>query len=175
MHSGYVIYVVDCETTGLDPVQNDVIEVSACRVLFDQGEIHRLQNTWHLKALNAATIEERALAINGHKREDILHITKFGREKYKDPQEVISDIELWIMEDGVSAVDRIFAGQNPKFDINALRELWRKVGSYDTFPFILNNDNRVIDTKQIATLFDVCVGKRRKYYNLSSLVKSFAY
>ena len=51
--------------------------------------------------------------------------------------------------------------------------MWRKVGSYDTFPFILNNDNRVIDTKQIATLFDVCIGKRRKYYNLSSLVKSF--
>jgi DNA polymerase III epsilon subunit-like protein len=174
MIPGYVIYVIDCETTGLDAVKNDVIEISACRLTSDEGSNYtREQSTWRLKALDPSTIEDKALAINGHNRDDIMHLTKFGKENYKEPADVISEIELWVMEDGMSAMDRVFVGQNPKFDIDALRELWRKAGSYDTFPFALENNNRVLDTKQIATLFDLCVGKRRRYYNLTSLVKSF--
>ncbi|HVI41037.1 MAG TPA: 3'-5' exonuclease [Anaerovoracaceae bacterium] len=174
MSDGYVIYVCDTETTGLDPVENDVIEISACRLTFDsEGKPTTEQKTWLLKALNPKSIQDEALAINGHKREDICHMSKYGKENYKLPADVASDFELWIMEDGVSSMDRIFAGQNPNFDIQALQELWKKVGSPGTFPFSLENGNRVIDTKQIATLWDLCVGKRRLYYNLSSLVKAF--
>lgn len=170
----YILYVIDTETTGLDPIENDVIEISICRLVFDEkGKPSTDQKTWLLKALNAKTIQDEALKINGHLRENILHLTKFGKENYLLPADVVSDIELWITDDNMSSVDRIFAGQNPQFDINALRQLWSKVGTAGTFPFALENSNRVIDTKQIATLFDVCVGKRRLYYNLSSLVKAF--
>lgn len=174
MNNGYVIYVCDTETTGLDAVLNDVIEISMCRVNMDaEGTVETEQKTWLLKALDAKTIQDEALAINGHKREDILHLSKFGKENYRLPAEVVAEIELWMMDDNVSAVDRIFAGQNPNFDINALKELWRKVDSPTTFPFAVENNNRVIDTKQIVTLFDLCIGKRRLYYNLSALVKAF--
>lgn len=174
MNNGYVIYVCDTETTGLDAVLNDVIEISMCRVNMDaEGKVETEQKTWLLKALDAKTIQDEALAVNGHKREDILHLSKFGKENYRLPAEVVAEIELWMMDDNVSAVDRIFAGQNPNFDINAMKELWRKVGSPTTFPFAVENNNRVIDTKQIVTLFDLCIGKRRLYYNLSALVKAF--
>lgn len=171
--NGYVIYVTDTETTGLDAIANDVIEISMCRVIYENGKASQEQKTWLLKAMNPKTISDEALRVNGHQRDDILHLTKHGKENYMLPTQVVAEIELWVMDDNVSATDRIFAGQNPNFDISALQELWNKVGSPTTFPFALENNNRVIDTKQIATFIDLCTGRRRQYYNLSSLVKAF--
>jgi DNA polymerase III epsilon subunit-like protein len=171
--SGYVIYVIDTETTGLVS-ECDVIEISANRLSFDNNsEVKSEQKTWLLKALNPKTITDEALAVNGHKREDILHLTKFGKENYKDPAEVIADFELWIMEDNVSVMDRVFAGQNPNFDITMLQALWSRLDSLNTFPFNVERGNRVLDTKQLVLFFDICTEKRRNYYNLASLVKSF--
>lgn len=172
MIEGYVIYVIDCETTSLDTLNGDVVEISAARLIpRDNGSYEEEQRTWLLKALNPKAITDEALKINGHVREDILCLTKEGKEKYKHPLDVVNDIELWMMDDNVSSMDRIFAGQNPFFDIEALKHLWKKVGKND-FPFAIENNNRVIDTKQMVVLFDVCTGKRRKYYNLSNLVKA---
>lgn len=169
-----VCYITDTETTGLSAKDNDVIEISMCRLIPNGSSYTEEQKTWLLRAINPKTIQEEALKINGHKREDILHLTKFGKENYRIPTDVVSEIEDWILTDNVSAVDRIFAGQNPKFDIDALMELWKRCGrpNEDDFPFMLQNGNRVIDTKQIVTLFDACTGRRRKLYNLSALVKA---
>ncbi len=168
----YIIYIVDTETTGLDPVKNDVIEISMCRLILGQ-EDKREQKTWLIKAMNAETVEDEALAINHHDRSEILWLNKAGREKYKLPSDVIVEVENWVAEDGVSAIDRIFAGQNPVFDVQALTELWRKAGSPETFPFALESNSRILDTKQLATIIDLCTGHRRRYYNLSTLIKSF--
>lgn len=170
----FVIYCIDTETTGLDSELNDVVEISMCRFSIINGDVvNREQKTWMLRALNPASISEEALAVNGHNRQDILGLTKFGKENYIDPSLVLPEIELWIMSDGVSSLDRIFAGQNPQFDIDALQALWRKVGSADSFPFAVERGNRIIDTKQLAIFIDICTGRRRKFYNLSSLVKAF--
>ena len=169
--NGYVIYVCDTETTGLDNKECEVIELSMCRLIpHDDGSYEEDQRTWCLKAMNPKAIQDDALAINGHKREDILHLTPYGRETYKDPKDVIAEVEMWMMDDNVSSMDRIFAGQNPKFDIDFMEPLWKKNGS--DFPFSIGNGNRTIDTKQVVTLFDICTGRRRKSYNLSSLVKA---
>ncbi len=172
MDSGYIIYVVDTETTGLSAKENDVIEISMCRFTMDDLD-NKEQKTWYLKALNPTTIQDEALAVNNHKREDILHLTKFGRDTYQEPDKVVADIERWVMTDNMSAMDRIMGGQNVQFDVNALRELWKRVDCYDTFPFDLRKGNRVIDTKMFATAIDLCTGRRRRHYNLSTLVKSF--
>jgi DNA polymerase III epsilon subunit-like protein len=136
-------------------------------------EVTRDQKTWYLKAMSPETIEDEALAINHHNKSDILWLTKAGKDKYRLPSDVVVEIENWIAEDGLSSLDRIFAGQNPQFDVNALTELWRKTGSPETFPFLLTNNSRIIDTKMLAAMIDVCTGKRRRYYNLGTLVKSF--
>ena len=175
MNEGYVIYVCDTETTGLNAIENDVIELSMFRLLpQNDGSYEEQQRTWLLKAVNPKTISDEALSKNGHKREDILHLSKFGKENYLLPQDVVDQIEAWMMEDNVSAIDRVFAGQNPKFDVDFLKELWKRCGRLtdDEFPFMIGNGNRLIDTKQIVVLFDICTGRRRKHYNLSSLVKA---
>jgi DNA polymerase III epsilon subunit-like protein len=170
--NGYIIYVVDTETTGLDTEKNEVIEISASRFSMADPD-NREQKTWYLKALSPETIQDRALDINKHKREDILHMTEFGRETYRDPLEVVTDFECWVMDDDMSAMDRIMAGQNIEFDIKMLKALWKRQDSETTFPFNLDRGDRTIDTKMLATAIDLCTGRRRRYYNLSTLVKSF--
>jgi len=158
-----VIYCCDTETTGLDADKNDVIEVSFWRSSDND------QKTWFLTPLAPMNIEDKALKINGHKKEDILHKTAKGRETYREPDEVLAEIECWIMTDGVAIEDRVFMGQNPDFDLNFLRKTWAKVGCEDTFPF----GRMYLDTIQLATFIDVCLDKKRPYYNLSALVKDF--
>ena len=169
----YILYVCDTETTGQDPQKHDVIEVSFWRIdsKILSGEKIELneQKTWYLTPLNSQAIEEKALYINKHKREDILHQTTEGRELYKNPHETIDEIEAWIMDDDVSLDDRVFIGQNPKFDYDFLVELWKKTGNENSFPF----SPFILDTIQIARMIDVCMGKKRSRYNLGSLVKDF--
>lgn len=172
----YVQYVCDVETTGTDPEKHDVIELCFWRV----GDAE--SKTWWLKPLSPETIEEEALQVNNHKLEDILWKTKEGREKYKIPNEILPEIEMWLMEDGAAAEERVFVGQNPDFDYQFLLNLWRKAGSEDNFPFGYwiegrggkrRNQGLIIDTIQLARLIDICTGKKRGRYGLGALVKAF--
>jgi DNA polymerase III epsilon subunit-like protein len=159
----FVIYVIDTETTGLDKNENDIIEVSFYRLSDNE------QKTWCIKPQNESAISDKALQVNGHKKEDILHKTAFGIETYRQPAEVISEIEAWIMCDGVAIEDRVFLGQNSNFDYDFMKSLWAKADSKDTFPF----GNFIVDMIHLTKLIDMCTGKRRKRYNLASLVKDF--
>ena len=168
----YSYYVCDTETTGLDPEKNDTIEICLWRLGDAQSR------TWCLRPLNPETIEDKALKINKHKREDILGLTKDGKEKYLLPDDVLPQIEEWIMEDGASAEERVFIGQNPEFDYKFLYNLWKKTGHPEDFPFgYWRNENEnigfTIDTIQIARFIDLLLGKKRKYYNLGGLVSAF--
>lgn len=172
----YVQYVIDVETTGVNPEKHDIIEVCFWRL----GDAE--SKTWWLTPLSPENIEEEALQINKHLREDILHQTKEGREKYKHPSEVLPEIEMWLMEDGAAAEERVFIGQNPMFDYEFLLALWRKMKAEKEFPFgywIPNRDGTernqgyIIDTMQLARLIDVCTGKKRARYGLGALVKDF--
>lgn len=171
---GYTVYVIDTETTGTDHTIHDIIELSACRLIPVGDSYKEEQRTWLIKATHPATITDKALQINGHKREDIIHLTKEGRKKYLLPEVFLEQFEEWVMEDNVSSIDRIFSGQHPTFDLLFLKELYKRLGKIDDndFPFFVENNNRILDTKQIMIFFDICTGRRRKYYNLSALVKA---
>lgn len=178
--SGYVIYVNDTETTGLMAAEkkgleilDDVIEISMLRLQQKNSKYERDQKTWYLKPLNPKAISDDALRVNKHKKEDILWLTEYGKQTYREPKEVLPEIESWMMEDEVSAKDRIFVAQNADYDVNAMEALWEKLGCKNSFPFDLAKGNRKLDTIQIALLVDLCCGERRDFYNLGSLVKSF--
>ena len=167
----YILYVCDTETTGFEVDKHEIIELSLIRVnLSDKTES---QKTWLIRALNPSTISEEALKKNGHKREDILHQTDFGKKNYIAPEKAIEEIEQWISLDMASAHDRIFAGQNPEFDFKHIEALWKKYNAMDMFPFSTGINKLIIDTKQIAIFIDICMGFKREKYNLVSLVKDF--
>ena len=84
----YIIYVVDTETTGFDPIENDIIELSMRRFSILEPEKQEAK-TWLLKAMNPSSISDEALAINNHKREDIVHQSEFGKANYLLPSIVI--------------------------------------------------------------------------------------
>src|SRR2546428_220692 len=121
----FQIYVADTETTGLDSIKNDIIELSIYHINQER------QKTWFLRAVHPETAQPDALRINGHKLEDISHKTAEGKEKYKEPKDVIIDIENWMMEDGASPDEKILCGQNITFDENFLQRLWKDNGSSD--------------------------------------------
>lgn len=169
----YVIYVQDTETTGFEPGIHEVIELSLLRLSRIEGGWAEEQKTWLLKALKPDTIQDDALSKNGHKKEDILCQTQYGKENYKLPSDVILDIEDWVAQDKMSAHDRVFAGQNPLFDFNHMVALWDSCDAADTFPWVTGHNKLLVDAKQIALFFDICMGRKRERYNLSSLVKSY--
>lgn len=159
----YVIYVTDVETTGLDDRVGDVIELSMHRLSDD------VQKTWCLTPFNPNNIDPDSLRINGHKREDILHQTREGRERYLDPNQVIVEVENWMLEDGVPATQRIMAGQNVAFDRSFLEQHWIKGQCKDSFPF----GRRTIDTMNIEFFMDMCRGKFAEGYSLNNLTKKY--
>jgi hypothetical protein len=161
--NSYTLYVCDTETTGLDPAKNDVIEVSFYRL--SDG----VQKTWQIKPTNFNNIETDALRVNGHKKEDITHQTKFGRETYKEASEAIIEIENWLFDDNMPAANRIIVGQNAAFDKEMLQQLWSKCNSKDSFPF----GRRVMDTMQIEFFLDWCKNTIAEGYSLNNLVKKY--
>lgn len=158
-----IVYCIDTETTGFDPIHNDVIEIAMWRLSDDDNK------SWLIQALNESTISDKALNINGHIKEDILIKTAFGKENYKHPSDVIIDIENWIVSDGATIEERVFLGQNPKFDFDFLTAMWKKQNTEETFPFKGN----LLDTIQLVRFIDFCTGKIRASYSLGNLIKDF--
>jgi DNA polymerase III alpha subunit (gram-positive type) len=169
----YIIYVQDTETTGLIPKVNEIIELSFIRLTKTESGFESDQKTWLFKAYDPSNIQDDALAINGHKKEDILWQTPYGRENYKKREDAIIEIEDWIAEDKMSAHDRVFAGQNPMFDFEHMMALWGNCNSIDTFPFLTGHNKLIVDTKHLALFFDICAGRKREKYSLGNLIKAF--
>lgn len=158
------IYCLDVETTGLDPLKNEVIELSIKRM--SNGE----QKTWFLRPKRIDCIDPGALRINHHVMEDLLHKTKEGREKYKDQGDMLVEIEEFLNNDGMPSKNRLPMGQNVAFDMVFLRQLWSSNDTADTFPF----GHHVLDTMQIAFALDYAKDKEnmKESYSLNALTKA---
>lgn len=171
----YEIYILDGETTGMDAQKNDLIELCMWRLGDEESK------TWRMKPKNPGAIRSEALRINGHKLEDLLHQTDYGRQTYLEQAKVLPEIEMWVMNDNEAAENRVIVGQNPKFDLDFMIATWQKNNSEDTFPFgywIGTGEDRrhvckVFDTLNLVELIDVIIGKHRPRYNLANLAKDF--
>jgi DNA polymerase III epsilon subunit-like protein len=163
LENQFKLYVLDTETTGLDPLRHEIIELSMYRINDDQ------QKTWYLKPRNPDFAEPDALRINGHKIEDLKHSTAESKEKYQDPAKAVIDIENFCNEDFGSSDARIMVGQKISFDLNFLQALWKQENAADTFPW--GSRPHMIDTKQLQLFIDLVKKEKSEYYNLGSLVE----
>jgi DNA polymerase III epsilon subunit-like protein len=163
MHN-YVFYGIDTETTGLDPVKNDIIELSIYRLSDD------VQRTWFLKPINFDNIEIAALRVNHHKLEDLRGQTQYGRDTYQDPKQAIVEIENWLFEDNVDTANRCLIGHNAGFDKAMMESLWFKCQASDSFPF----GRRFIDTMVLELAMDYAGGEYAEGYSLNNLAKKYS-
>lgn len=163
-NTDYSFYIGDVETTGLSLGDSEIIELSLIR-LNDEA-----QKTWLLKATKPDKIDLGALRVNGHKYDDITHKSKFGKDNYKEPSQVIVEIENWLLEDNVSTINRILCGQNVAFDHYMMQWLWKDNNATDSFPF----SRRMLDTMQIEMFMDLANNSSLKEgYSLANLAKKY--
>jgi DNA polymerase III epsilon subunit-like protein len=160
----YELYTIDTETTSIDPISGDILEISICRMSNNE------QKTWCMFPLNKEGIQPEALRVNGHKIEDILHQTSAGKERYLDPKKVIVEIENWLMEDFLSSEERVLTGQNIFFDRSFMLELWKKCEAAETFPF---NKRHLMDTMMLEFAMDHIKGEYAEGYSLYALTKKY--
>lgn len=161
----YQLYFADTECTGLSATENSVIELSVYRLNDDK------QKTWCLRPSPGTRIEKEALRINGHKLEDILWKTDYGRATYKAPKDILPEVENFLMEDGETPENRILIAQNVQFDLGFMQELWRRENASDTFPW--GARPRVIDTIQLQLFLDLAKNEKTTYLNLGGLVERY--
>lgn len=161
----FYLYVLDTETTGL-ALHNSVVEISIIRYA------DKSQKTWFIRAdEDPSTIQEEALRVNGHKYEDILWKTAYGKEAYIEPKQAIVEIENWLMEDGIPSDKRIITGQNVSgFDKDRILNMWKKYDQEETFPF---NKRLTMDTLQIELFLSFCFEDYNEKYSLSNLVEKY--
>ena len=126
-----ILYFVDCETTGLSPQKNTILEFCAIKHV-NRVETERL----HLKIApsdhDLALASRYALEING-----------YDPEKWKDatpPTEAAAQIARFLYGTSETAL----VGHNVKFDASFIRHFLQRHGSDQNLPF------RQIDTASLA-------------------------
>ncbi len=117
------ILYFDTETTGVDPVKNDIIQIAG--IIEVDGEV---KEEFNLKAkpFDFTTIQDRALEVNNVTREEL--------EEYPDPRQAYVKL-LGIFTSHIDKFDRedkfFPAGQNIRFDLDFLSNFFRK--NYDKY------------------------------------------
>lgn len=164
MQVQYEVYATDTETSGLNPAKHEPIEISLYRLSTDECK------TWCITPINPQNIDDGALRVNGHKKDDLLHRTAAGRERYRKPTEVLVEIENWVMEDGMPSENRILLGHNVFFDRDMLAALWEKCGTIGTYPF---NPKYSLDTMTLEFSLDYLAGAFGEGYSLRNLAKAY--
>ena len=159
----YAMYVIDTETTGLDPYKYDIVELSIYRLKDD------VCKTWQIQPTHPENFELGALRVNGLKIDDLQHKTEFGRKTYRDPNKVIVEVENFFAEDGVPAIQRLCIGHNIPFDMAFMKQLWIKCNAEDSYPL----DRRFFDTMTIELFLDYCRGEMSNSYSMLNVIKKY--
>ena len=128
---------LDTETTGLDAVKNDVIQMAG--IIEIDGEVDATF-TFECQPHNYGNVEQRALDVSG-RTVDMLHL-------YDIPLKVKTQVEGLFLRyiDKFDKNDKfILAGYNVDFDARFMKQFWAKCGdkfwgsyveykSYDVYP-----------------------------------------
>lgn len=103
--------IIDCETTGLDPVKNGIVSIGA--VAWPIESQYYAEPRLSLGAI----VDDEALRINGFTHADINSLTR------QPMAEVLAEFLTWAKS---STDDLMLAGWNTNFDVRFLREEFRR-------------------------------------------------
>lgn len=112
--SGLIYYVLDCETTGLSTVTQEMCEISIIRCH------DRLQLSEVIKCERPEAASADALRITNKTFDDLL---KGNAKEY-----VVDRVDRFLSEDGLTPNHRVCIGHNVSFDRRFCYALWDKVG-----------------------------------------------
>lgn len=121
--------VVDVETTGLDCKKNSIIEIGAVDFLNPKNRFFT-----DCRAKPDSEINDYALKINGHTREDIYSFLKSSQKT------AIESFDSWLR----TVMDITIMGENPRFDLDFLAQAYNDAGMDSPF------GHRTIDLHSIA-------------------------
>ena len=120
------IVVLDTETTGLNPYENEIIQLAAVTV--DPIRLELVENSelnLFFRPLKTDKISDEALRINKRTREEL--------SKFPDPKISWSDFKIYMQNLKSNWRDTpMLCGHNIEFDIKFLKELCKLYGPWDT-------------------------------------------
>lgn len=137
-----VLYI-DCETTGLDPVRNGIVQLAA--LIEVDGELVAEQS-WRIQPLYADEIDDKALAVHGMDREKI--------KSFPPAPWVFCEFTVLLGRyvNKFNKLDKYYpAGYNVRFDLDFLAQWFKKQGdpyfeswqnwrALDPLPFLYSLD-----------------------------------
>lgn len=103
-------YVLDTETTGLKPGWNEINQLSIIR------DSDKFQKTFHIKVKHPERASAEALAIQ--------KISKADLYKGQDIEDVIKEVDKFLLEDNLNPESRCIIGHNIQFDRKFCQTTW---------------------------------------------------
>lgn len=117
------VFWFDVETTGLDHINNDIIELSV--IIEIDGELKE-SHVWHCQPYNYENISRESLSITGYTIEEL--------RTFRKPHHVYSEL-IQMLSTYIDKYDRHdkfwIGGYNVSFDINFLKTFFHK--NFDNF------------------------------------------
>ncbi len=150
----------DTETTGLDPVKQDIIQAAGILVI-DGKEVDRFNLV--CQPFSYENIEEEALKVHGRSVEEI--------KTYPAPQDAYREITGFLSRyvDKYNKQDKIYiAGQNSRFDKDFLFSFFRKNGDQYCGSFFYHY---TLDLMQLTTILKVMNKIHPENLKLESICK----
>lgn len=136
-----IIYL-DCETTGLDPKVNGIIQISG---IIEVSGVVKESFDFKVRPFDTDVIDAKALEINGK--------TEVEVKAYKTPQ-IVHQALTKLLGKHVDKYDRtdkfLMVGYNAQFDQRMLKEWFEKLGDKYYFSWI---SPQVIDVYSLAGFF----------------------
>ena len=153
---------LDSETTGTDPMKNDVVQL-ACLVEID-GNIKHKQK-FKMRPINGGAIDPEALELNGLTQEEIA--------RYPTAESSLQTLKKMLSR-YVDKFDRsdkfVPAGFHVKFDLDFLRQAFLKTGDQYFGSWIFN---AAIDVQTFVAVAVARYGVRVENFKLSTLCARF--
>lgn len=151
---------LDTETTGLDPVENDIIQLAGYMIA--PGKETQEFN-FKMKPRNPEAIAQEALDTHGISKEEMM--------VYPDPSIIHKEFKR-LLKKFVNPYDKndkfILAGQNVQFDNNFVHEWFKKEGDKYWFSWV---DYSQFDLKNLIIIYEMLTGKKlgqsRKLVNVA--------